>query len=112
MKINEVAEILNAETCCGEDLMSNEVNSACGADLMSDVLAFVTDEPVLLTGLVNPQVIRTAFLMDIKCIAFVRGKKPDGEMTELAKNSGVVLLSTQYTMYKACGLLYEKGLMG
>ena len=110
MKISEVAEILNAETLSGEELMDREVNSACGADLMSDVLAFVTDQPVLLTGLMNPQVIRTAFLMDIKCITFVRGKKPDGEMTALAKKNGVVLLSTQFTMYKACGLLYSKGL--
>ena len=111
MKISEVAEILQAETCCGGELFDQEVNSACGADLMSDVLAYVKDQPVLLTGLMNPQVIRTAFMMDIRCIAFVRGKKPDENMMKLARDNGVVLLSTQYTMYTACGRLYAGGLV-
>ena len=111
MKISEVAEILHADACCGEELFDQEVHSSCGADLMSDVLAIVKDQPVLLTGLVNPQVIRTAFMMDIRCIAFVRGKKPDAGMTQLAKDNGVVLLTTQYTMYSACGRLYAGGLV-
>ena len=32
---------------------------------MSDVLAFVKDQSMLLMGLVNPQVVRTAEMMDI-----------------------------------------------
>ena len=74
MKISDVKEILGAEVHCGEDLFDFEVKSAFGSDMMSDVLAFVDDQTVLLTGLLNPQVVRTAAMLDLKCIVFVRGK--------------------------------------
>ncbi len=89
-----------------------EVNDACGSDMMSDVLAFVKQQAVLLTGLVNPQVIRTAEMMDMKCVVFVRGKRPDRDMTELAENLDIILLATKLPMFSSCGLLYEKGLGG
>ena len=79
---------------------------------MSDVLACVTDQAVLLTGLVNPQVIRTALMMDMTCIVFVRSKKPTDEMIRLADENGIVLLSTDKTLYIACGELYANGLVG
>jgi serine kinase of HPr protein (carbohydrate metabolism regulator) len=79
---------------------------------MSDVLAFVKDQAVLLTGLVNPQVIRTAVMMDMVCVVFVRSKSPSEEMLELAKDSGIVVMSTDKTLYSSCGLLYSKGLTG
>lgn len=111
MKISEVSRILNAKVlCCGEKAESTEVNSACGSDMMSDVLAYVKDQGLLLSGLCNPQVVRTAEMMDIVCIAFVRGKKPDASVIELAQAKGIILLSTDYRMYLACGLLYQAGL--
>ena len=79
---------------------------------MSDVLAFVKEQAVLLTGLVNLQVVRTAEMMDMKCIVFVRGKKPGNDVIELACESGIVMLSTDERMYVACGKLYENGLRG
>jgi predicted transcriptional regulator len=112
MTVNDVKEILGAEILCGEQYLEREVHTACGADMMSDVLAFVRDQSVLLTGLCNPQVIRTAEMMDIICIVFVRGKKPDEAMISLAAESGIVLLSTEHRMFSACGMLYEKGLHG
>ena len=112
MKIREVAQILEAELYCGEELLDAEVFSACGADLMSDVLAFVKDQPVLLTGLVNPQVIRTADMMDIGCIVFVRGKQPAPPLVELARTKKIAMMSTEFRMYIACGKLYAAGLMG
>ena len=112
MTVNDVKQILGAEILCGEQYLEREVHTACGADMMSDVLAFVRDQSVLLTGLCNPQVIRTAEMMDIICIVFVRGKKPDEAMISLAAESGIVLLSTEHRMFSACGLLYEKGLHG
>ena len=93
-------------------MIENEVHSACGSDMMSDVLAFVKEQAVLLTGLVNLQVVRTAEMMDMKCIVFVRGKKPGDEVIELAAESGIVVLSTDERMYVACGKLYENGLRG
>ena len=110
MKISQIQELLNAEVVCGGDQLDREVNSACGSDMMSDVLAYVKDQAVLLTGLVNPQVVRTAEMMDMVCIVFVRSKAPTEEMIALAEEHGMVLLKTRKRMYEACGKLYAAGL--
>lgn len=112
MTVADVKTILNAEVVCGDEHLQTEVHTACGSDMMSDVLAFVKDQSVLLTGLVNPQVVRTAEMMDMVCIVFVRGKEPTAEMVELARSRGIVLMKTPYRMFPACGLLYENGLQG
>ncbi len=112
MKISEMQDLLGAKVLCGEEHLSKNVDSAFGCDLMSDVLAYVTDQAVLLTGLVNPQVIRTALMMDMVCIVFVRTKVPNEEMIALAKENGIVMMSTDKTLYTACGLLYQNGLVG
>ena len=110
MKIGEVQALLEAKIWVGEEKKEVEVYAACGSDLMSDVLAFVKDRVLLLTGLVNPQVIRTAEMMDIKAIVFVRGKEPTEDVLELAKSKKMIILSTDYPMYHSCGLLYLNGL--
>ncbi len=110
MKISAIAELLQASVCCEGDGLDGEVHSACGSDMMSDVLAYVKNQAVLLTGLVNEQVIRTADMMDMRCIVMVRDKKPTEGMVKLAEDSGLVLLSTPHRMYDACGLLYTSGL--
>ena len=112
MKISTLKELLDAEVICCEENVGKHVYSACGCDLMSDVLAYVKDQAVLLTGLVNSQVIRTAVMMDMLCIVFVRSKEPTKEMIELAKESGIVILTTDKRLYEACGLLYSNGLVG
>lgn len=112
MKIYEIKEILNADVICGEEFMDRDVFTACGSDMMSDVLAFVKNQAALLTGLVNPQVIKTAVMMDMYCIVFVRDKLPTPEMIELAEDAGIVLLATSVRMFEACGLLYQSGLAG
>lgn len=112
MKISTIKELLSAEVVCFEDGLQRHVYSACGSDMMSDVLAYVKDQAVLLTGLVNSQVIRTAEMMDMNCIVFVRSKMPTAEMIELAKESDIVLLATPKRMYEACGILYSNGLVG
>lgn len=110
MKLDEVREILSAQVLCGEDKMSKEVFAACGCDLMSDVLAFVKDQALLLTGLINPQVVRTAEMMDMKAIVFVRGKLPADEILKLAEEADIVIMSTELPLYLACGKLYGSGL--
>ena len=112
MTIKMMKELLDAKVLCGEDFLDKEVTSAFGCDLMSDVLAYVNNQAVLLTGLVNPQVIRTALMMDMICIVFVRSKEPTPEMLELAKDSGIVIMATDRTLYNSCGLLYSNGLCG
>ena len=112
MKISTIKELLEADVVACEDGLGRHVYSACGSDMMSDVLAYVKDQAVLMTGLVNSQVIRTAEMMDMNCIVFVRSKMPTAEMIELAKESNIVLLATKKRLYEACGILYSNGLVG
>ncbi len=111
MKISTIKDLLEADVICYEEGLDFHVYSACGSDMMSDVLAYVKDQAVLLTGLVNSQVIRTAEMMDMNCVVFVRSKMPTAEMIELARESGIVLLTTSKRMYEACGILYSNGLL-
>ena len=112
MKISKIKELLGAEVLCGADNLDGEVHSACGCDMMSDVLAFVKDQALLMTGLCNPQVVRTAMMLDMRCIVFVRGKVPSEDVLALANEAGIVILSTGLRMYVACGILYKEGLHG
>ncbi len=112
MTIDEIKSILDAKYIVGEEWRDREVHTACGSDMMSDVLAFMKDQSVLLTGLCNLQVIRTCEMMDIICIVFVRGKTPDEAMIAMAKEKGITILTTGHRMFSACGMLYENGLQG
>ena len=112
MKISEISKLLDAELLAGEEHLDSDVISACCSDMMSDVLAYVKDQAVLLTGLVNAQVIRTAEMMDMKCIVFVRSKRPSQDMIDLAEESGIAVLTSPKRMYDACGILYANGLRG
>ncbi len=111
MKVKDIIGILKAEVLF-EGNLEEEVKMACGSDMMSDVLAFVKDQSVLLTGLMNPQVVRTAEMMDMHCIIFVRGKKIDPGVVDLARQKDITVLATPYRMFTACGLLYSNGLSG
>lgn len=110
MKIREIATLLDAKVFCGEEMLEREVNNGFSCDLMSDVLAYAENEAVLLTGLVNPQVIRTAEMMDIVCLVFVRGKEPTEAMIQLAEVRSIVLMSTEKRMFTSCGILHDAGL--
>ena len=110
MKISEIRDYLGAEVLCGEENLGHEVSSACCSDMMSDVLAYVKDQGVLITGLLNSQVIRTANMMDMVCIVFVRSKTPTEDMIELADECGIVVMRSELRAYDACGILYSNGL--
>ena len=112
MKVCEIAKVLDAVIVIGEKDSDLEITSACGSDLMSDVMAYVKENVLLLTGLNNPQVIRTAEMMDIRIVAFVRGKTPDENILNLAKDKGIVILTTKNPMFIACGKLYNAGITG
>ncbi|MCI8920645.1 DRTGG domain-containing protein [Oscillospiraceae bacterium 21-37] len=111
MKVRDIIDILKCEVL-NEGSLDEEVKTACGSDMMSDVLAFVKDQSVLLTGLMNPQVVRTAEMMDMHCIVFVRGKEVNPGVVDLAKQKDITVLATPYRMFTACGLLYSNGLRG
>ena len=109
MTLEDVKKILEAEViACGE-LLHRDVRMACGSDLMSDVLAFVKPECLLLTGLTNLQVVRTAEMADLGSICFVRGKKPDEQTIKLAESKNIPMLTTPLSMFEACGRLYQEG---
>jgi predicted transcriptional regulator len=112
MTLREVKEILDAEVLVGEDQLGLEVSAGASADLMSDVLAFAKSGCLLLTGLTNPQIIRTSHVLDIIAVVIVRGKRPLPGTTELARELGIPVLSTRYILYEAVGRLYAKGITG
>ncbi len=113
MKLIDCISLLNAKLLVPVEDMEIEIRVACGADLMSDVMAFAcSSNEMMLTGLVNPQTIRTAEMMDVKAVVFVRGKMPDANMCELAKQKSICLLSTPLPMFTTCGRLYSAGVKG
>lgn len=112
MLIREIKDVLDADILAGEDMQDINIEYGYGCDLMSDVLAFVKNDVILLTGLVHPQVIRTAEMLDIKAIAIIRGKKPSEELIQMAKHREIVLLTTKHSLFTACGLLCSNGLEG
>ncbi len=112
MKLSEVRDLLGARVYAGEDRLEDEVLQACGSDLMSDVLAFVKEKALLLTGLQNLQVLRTAEMMDIEAVLFVRGKVPTQDVIDFANSRGMVIMTTDLPMFVSCGVLYSHGLRG
>lgn len=110
MKINEIAQALKAEVYCSADRLSREVSTVFAGDMLSDVLSLGTPPDVLVTGLLNPQVIRTAVMQDSACVVFVRGKIPPSNIITLAENSHVCVLATDCDMFTVCALLAQGGL--
>lgn len=111
-KLEDLKNILGAQVLCGEGLLSAEIKSVFASDLMSDVLAFVKEDSLLITGLVNQQVVRTAEMAGIAAICFVRGKVPQEEAIMLSKEKDIPLLATELSMYESCGRLHKRGLHG
>ena len=110
MNLKEIVHIIEGKLCTESVPIDWDIKGACGADLMSDVLAMAQPDAILLTGLCNPQVIRTAQMADVRAIAFVRGKCPSCEMIELATSENIPLISSPYGMFELCGRLYQAGL--
>jgi hypothetical protein len=105
-------ELLDARMICGAEQPDHDILCACGSDMMSDVLAFTKHDAILLTGLVNNHVLRTAEMLDIQHIMFVRGKAPADDIIDMANDMGLVLMTTELPMFTACGILYAHGIKG
>ncbi|MDN5351519.1 MAG: hypothetical protein PWQ12_437 [Clostridiales bacterium] len=112
MDLKHIAEVTKANVIAYKEGMNYEVKAAFSSDLMSDVLAYVEGDVLLMTGLINHQVIRTAEMLDLKAILFVRGKRPAEDVIQLAEEKHIVLMCTQYTMFSASGRLFQSGLVG
>ena len=112
MTLNEIKQILGAEEISDSGSAGKEIDTVCGCDLMSDVLTLNKSNSLLLTGLTNPQVIRTVEMADIEAVYFVRGKHPQTETIALAKEKQIPLLVTRLPMFEYCGTLYAEGICG
>lgn len=113
MRLNDVVEALAAKVICGETLLDREVDFGVACDLMSDALTYAGQRALFLTGLLNPQVIRTAEIIDCSAVVFVRGRRPfDNNICTLASEKQIPLLSTEHSMFEACALLHAAGLKG
>lgn len=110
MKLREIAAAVQGEVICGQDRLDENVDYAFASDLMSDVLTIKTDHFLLVTGLANVQSVRTAEMSDVEYILFVRGKAVTEEMAALAEDNGMVVIRTEYSMFKTSGILYGAGL--
>lgn len=110
MTINDVKDLLNATVIVGNTSLSQEVHTACGSDSLGDTMAYIKEKAVFLTGITDSQVVRTAEMMDIVCIVFVRGKQPDEATVKLAEELKIILLGTNFKMFESCGILYSNGL--
>jgi predicted transcriptional regulator len=110
MELAHIVEIVNGRVICGEEKLRRTVTYGFSSDLMSDVLTINIEDLMLITGLTNPQTIRTAEMADIEFILFVRNKKITPEMIKLAKENDMVLIVTGYSLFRTSGLLYNAGL--
>jgi predicted transcriptional regulator len=110
MNTQELIQIIDGTLLTESCDMTREIKGGCGADLMSDVLASIQPDAVLLTGLCNPQVIRTAQMADVAAIIFVRGKRPQKETIELANVELIPLITSPYGTFELCGRLFAAGL--
>lgn len=113
MKLSEIVDILDASVLAGEqEQLNKDIHTTGASDLMSDILAGLSEGCVFLTGLTTVQVIRTAIISNVEAVVIVRGKRPPDEVIEMAKSEGVLLMSTPFSMFVACGRLYNKGMVG
>lgn len=110
MQLSEIVTLIDGEVIVGKERLDQNIRFGFSSDLMSDVLAFVEGETILLTGLNNAQVIRTAEMLDMKVIALVRGKRPSQEVIDLALENDIVVITTRYTLFAASGILFQNGL--
>lgn len=112
MKLFEICDILKAEVLSGEELLDKTVVAGGSADRMDDVLSSVTKESVLLTGLNTESVIQTAKVACVSAVVFVRGKRPEKSVIDLARSYNFPVLLTRYSLFVASGRLYINGLRG
>jgi predicted transcriptional regulator len=110
MELREIIKIVDGTLLNPQIEMQVQIRGGIGADLMSDVLAASQPDAILLTGLTNPQVVRTAQMADIRAIIFVRDKKPQAETLNIANQENIPLITSPFGMFELCGRLHQAGL--
>ena len=109
MKLSELAKMINGSILVGSDQPDLIIDKAFAADLLSDVLALTDERTTLVTGMINPQVMRVAEILNVTAVIFVRGKNPPPSLVKYAIELNIPLVSTKKTMFETCGLMYAHG---
>ncbi|MCR5268790.1 MAG: hypothetical protein K6E16_09760 [Lachnospiraceae bacterium] len=112
MKLGEIKDLLHASVLTENYDLNTDVDSAFCSDMMSNVLAYANDKSILITGLYNAQVLRTADMMGMACVVFIGRRDPDPQIIELANELEICVLLTRSSMFTTCGLLFYNGLNG
>lgn len=110
MQLKDIIELVDGTVLNPDIDLNIKIRGGCGADLMSDVLASSQPKAVLLTGLTNPQVVRTAQIAEFRAIIFVRGKQPQTETIAIATQENIPLITSPFGMFELCGRLHSAGL--
>lgn len=110
MKISDIIKYTEARIVSGKLKNNKDLDKAFSSDLMSDVLTLDEENILLITGLSNLQLIRTAEMADIHVVLLARGKQATPDMIELANENGLIIMETPFSIYKASGILYSNGL--
>jgi hypothetical protein len=111
MNLTKIVRLANGSLLTPDLDIDVDIRGGYGADLMSDVLAFSQPDCVLLTGLTNPQVVRTAQMAEFRAIIFIRGKQPQAEAMLIAMQEGIPLISSPFGMFELSGRLHKAGLL-
>jgi predicted transcriptional regulator len=110
VKLSDILKYTDSRIVTRNSQNEREIEKGFSSDLMSDVLTLDEDNILLITGLANVQLVRTAEMADISAVLLARGKEASPEMIELANETGLVIMETPLSLYKASGVLYSKGL--
>jgi len=110
MILSEVIQIVEGKLLTPNANLQLEIKNDFTDDLMSDVLASIMPEAVLITGLSNPQVVRTAIIADVRAIIFARGKSLSSETIQLAIEEKIPVISSKLGLYEISGRLMHANL--
>lgn len=112
MRLDEVQRILECEVLTPEMDLSRQVETVVASDGMSEILAFHIPGALMITGLTNIQSVRTGDVSDVRAILYIRGKRPNDKVIELAREKKIPLLMTRFGMFDTCGMLRDHGMKG
>jgi redox-sensing transcriptional repressor len=107
MKMQELANKIGALVLTTGDSGQHTVTKIYAGDRVSDLLNEASDQTLLVTNLVNLQMVRMAELMEVPGICFVDGVDPGREVIDLANHNNTLLMVSPLGVFETCGLIYQ-----
>ncbi len=112
MTLAALCDLLRCDVLTGVERLDLEVDTAVASDGMSVILTAPCPRALMITGLTHIQSVRTATVADSAAVLYVRANRPNEQAVALARSKGIVLLTTGYGMFDACGILRNHGMKG